>query len=94
MKVVRCLTDQKPGDFTVEYQVADGPVRTAIPSRVSLEFPAIKTKKKEDGKDKKEKDDDDDIEEKRTPKTTKPRRKPCRRSPRRTKAAPVTRRPI
>lgn len=43
VKVIAWLTEQKPGDFTVEYAVGGGPVKTAAPTRVALNFPPVKT---------------------------------------------------
>lgn len=40
------LTDQAPGDFTVEYSVRSQPVRTATPERVTLDFGVAKRKAK------------------------------------------------
>src|SRR3954470_1307597 len=42
VKVICWLTDQVPGDFVVEYAVDGGPVRTAVPTRTKLDFPAYK----------------------------------------------------
>jgi predicted phosphodiesterase len=43
-KVICWVTDQVPGDFVVEYSVAGGPLRTARPVAVKLDFPAVKTR--------------------------------------------------
>ncbi len=42
VKVIAWLTDQKPGEFTVEYAVAGGPVKTAKVERVALDFQPVK----------------------------------------------------
>ena len=39
VKVIQWLTEQKPGFFVVEYFVKGGPIRTARPARVALDFP-------------------------------------------------------
>jgi len=46
VKVIAWLTDQKPGDFTVEYSLAGGLAKTVKPERVALDFQAIKSKPK------------------------------------------------
>ena len=43
-KVICWLTDQVPAEFTVEYSVAGGPLKTAKPIAVKLDFPALKLK--------------------------------------------------
>ena len=43
VKVIAWLTDQKPGEFTVEYAVAGGPMLTAKPERVALDFQLAKS---------------------------------------------------
>lgn len=44
VKVIAWVTDQKPGEFTVEYAVAGGPMLTATPERVALDFQPPKPK--------------------------------------------------
>ena len=38
VKVISWMTDQKPGEFVVEFQSPGGPVRTAQPVRMALDF--------------------------------------------------------
>jgi hypothetical protein len=59
VKVVSWLTDQQPGDFLVEFQVQGGPVRTAKPKRLALDFPLYKAPKKDP--DKKADPDEKDV---------------------------------
>jgi hypothetical protein len=42
VKVICWMTDQVPGDFVVEFAANGGPVRTAVPTRTTLDFPAYK----------------------------------------------------
>ena len=44
VKVIAWLTEQKPGDFTVEYAIKGAPMRTAKPERVQLDFNPPKPK--------------------------------------------------
>ncbi len=52
VKVITWVTDQTPGNFTVEYSWKGGTARTAVPQRVALDFakPVPKPKKVEDSK--------------------------------------------
>ena len=56
VKVIHWLTDKTPGNFVIEYQASGGPMRTAKPKRVSLDFDALPTKT-EKGKDSKKESD-------------------------------------
>jgi hypothetical protein len=47
VKIIRWFTDQTPGDFTVEFQVHGGAVRSASVERIALDFPALPMKAKE-----------------------------------------------
>ncbi|MBA4189100.1 MAG: hypothetical protein C0467_13970 [Planctomycetaceae bacterium] len=60
VKVLCWLTDQKPGEFLVEYEVAGGRVLTAKPERVTLDFEKAPEPKK--AKPEKPKDPDDPPE--------------------------------
>jgi acid phosphatase type 7 len=68
VKVISWLTDQKPGEFVVEFQTPGSPLRTVKPSLTALDFAALPTpakkKKDEAAKDKsaKAKKTDDDKE--------------------------------
>lgn len=44
VKVIEWWTDQKPGDFIVEYAVGDAPPRTFVPQRLALDFGLPKPK--------------------------------------------------
>ncbi len=46
VKVISWLTDQNPGEFVVEFHTSGGPVRTATPRRIALDFPALKVQPK------------------------------------------------
>ncbi len=70
VKVIRWLTDQTPGDFIVEYQPVAGGMRTARPTRIALDFPALKLVKK-DPEPKKDDPDDGEPKEKTDPKEPK-----------------------
>ena len=74
VKVIRWLTDQSPGNFVVEYQAAAGPVRTATPTRIALDFPALEVSKKGAAKppEPKKVDPDDDPKEKKEPRVPPP----------------------
>jgi hypothetical protein len=43
VKVLRWLTDQTAGSFVVEFQTPGGPLRTARPTRLALDFPVART---------------------------------------------------
>jgi hypothetical protein len=43
VKVIAWLTDQTPGNFTVEYAVEGGALKTAAPERVALDFQVEKS---------------------------------------------------
>ncbi|MGN6553952.1 MAG: metallophosphoesterase [Verrucomicrobiota bacterium] len=47
-KSIQWLTDQTPGDFTVEYTLPDHSVRTAKPERVTLDFQPVNAPAKPD----------------------------------------------
>ena len=44
VKVIEWLTDQTPGEFTVEYGIQDQPMRTAVAERDQLDFDGPKPK--------------------------------------------------
>jgi acid phosphatase type 7 len=80
VKVITWMTDQKDGDFTVEYQVPFGEVRSVKPVRMALDFDLYKVapkgeKKAKDekqeakkaGDTKKKKDEDEDVDPKEPP---------------------------
>jgi hypothetical protein len=46
VKVITWLTDQKPGEFVVEFTAPGGPTRTVRPTRIALDFAALKATKK------------------------------------------------
>ena len=60
VKVISWMTDQKPGEFVVEFQLASGPFRTAQPVRIALDFKVPKIIPKVDI----DKDDKDDSQAK------------------------------
>lgn len=69
VKVIRWLTDHKPGEFTVEFQIGAGPLKYAAIERIALDFDELKPAKKEEAKEKKDVDeDDDDPKDKKDPK--------------------------
>jgi acid phosphatase type 7 len=61
VKVLTWLTDQKPGAFTVEFGWEGAPgVRTAVPTRVALDFEKAKPKSRSAPKDQKPKPPEDE----------------------------------
>ncbi len=62
VKVIRWLTDQIEGEFTVEYRVAGGPFRTVVPSRSTLDFPALAAPKKDAVKSKEDAPEEEEDE--------------------------------
>jgi acid phosphatase type 7 len=77
VRVVRWLTDQTPGDFLVEFQTPGGSLRSAKPTQIALDFPALKplpkkepekpTKGSAEKKDAKKAKDAEDAEESKVP---------------------------
>jgi len=79
-KVIRWLTDQEPGDFSVEYQIGGGCLRSAMATRIALDFPAMKIIKTSPPKVKVDEDDDPkekkDLKESQEPKDPNEAKKP------------------
>jgi acid phosphatase type 7 len=67
-KILHWFTDQTPGEFTLEFQLPNGPWRNVTPARIALDFPALKVKepaKKEKPKELPGKSDDPKKDEKK-----------------------------
>jgi hypothetical protein len=43
-KTLHWFTDQTPGEFTLEFQLPNGPWRNVAPARIALDFPVLKVK--------------------------------------------------
>ena len=43
-KILHWFTDQTPGEFTVEFQLPNGPWHNVTPAHIALDFPALKVK--------------------------------------------------
>jgi hypothetical protein len=59
VKVISWLTDQQPGGFLVEYQLPFGPIHAVKPTRLTLDFPALKKGAKDPDPDAKKDGDGD-----------------------------------
>jgi acid phosphatase type 7 len=66
VKVISWFTDQQPGGYIVEFQTPGGPMRTAKPAMIALDFPALATKaKKNAAKDDADKAKKDAVKQKK-----------------------------